>query len=182
MRANEKYSNEYLQEIAVKHKEHFTSVNHWNEYASENGLPHSQTFIMRFGKWNDIKKSLQMVTQSAHRPKVYDKETLLDILEKNKKHYISISKWNTYAAQNKLPYHDVFAKYIGIEELENLLGHPLRIQQDTLKTIMLRFFPDNPPTARMWDQLATRENLPVAHTYIRHFGSWTKAKTEIYSR
>lgn len=107
---------------------------------------------------------------------------MYSILEQHKSNYETIQEWNRYASEHKLPDHEVFERNLGLSNLEEIVGHALTIRKETLKTYMLKYFPSKPPTIKEWTEIANTYKLPVANTFILHFGSWSKMKAEIYSK
>lgn len=179
----ERFSNEDLWNIIKKHKNAFTVVREWNDYARENGLPHAQTIIKRLGNWNSIKNALKINTNNNHRPLKYEVEELLKILQEHKAAYKTMYDWNQYAIQNKLPTHQVFEKYLGIEKLEELIEHPLMLSKELIKNQIKGHFPDGPPTVTEWKVLSeTNKSVVAASTIIRYFNSWSNLKYEVYRR
>ncbi|WP_430788381.1 hypothetical protein VBD025_00820 [Virgibacillus flavescens] len=49
------YTKEELIQIARKNREHFSSMNKWDEYAREHTLPLSTTYSKHFGSWRKAK-------------------------------------------------------------------------------------------------------------------------------
>jgi hypothetical protein len=52
------YSKKELIDIALKHREYFTTVKKWNEHAKEHDLPSSVTYHRHFGSWKKAKFSV----------------------------------------------------------------------------------------------------------------------------
>ncbi|WP_028393966.1 hypothetical protein [Bacillus cihuensis] len=173
-------SDEELLKIAEEHKDKITSVNKWNQYAKENKLPHSQTFILRFGSWNDLKAKLNLETNRQHRPFKYGVEELKSILKEHSKEYTSINHWNQYAIEHKLPTHSVFERHLGLLMLEELTPFRDRVSKENLKDVILMHFPDSPPTMTEWTMVAKDMGLPSTSTITRCFGKWKDMKEYIY--
>lgn len=178
------YSEAELRRIALEHREHFKSVNAWNEYRKEKGLPSASTFINVFGSWNTFKEMLGFTVNNQYRPQLYSDDELLTVLDKYKEHYTSPSKWNAYAQEHSLPTHGVFKQRFGDEVIMERTGSLWR-KRDGEETvdyaaIMREHYPDKAPTAREWTEYARKHKLPTSIVYIRHYGSWNKAKRQIY--
>ncbi|MFP7442628.1 MULTISPECIES: hypothetical protein [Bacillus] len=176
----QRFSDEDLWSIALKHSSSFTSVGEWNTYAKEHGLPHSQTFIQRLGSWNGIKERLNLNVNMQHRPVKYEVDELISILKKHKEAYKSVSAWNQYASKHKLPTHKVFEKYLGIEQLEKMTGLTQSYTLKSLREEILNYFPDRPPTYAEWNELTKNKPIVSSSTIVRHFGSWSNMKARIY--
>lgn len=180
MSRKQKFSDKELWEIASKHKEAFTSVEGWNQYAKENGLPHSQTFIQRFGSWNTIKEKLNLDTNNQHRPVKYQINELNSIIREHKEALTSINSWNQYAQRHNLPSYDVFERHLGAEQIEEITQYKTHLTQNDLKKIILSHFPESPPTVSDWKALSETKRVPSFSTIIRKFGSWKEMKRKVY--
>ena len=176
----EQISDEELLSIAEQHKSHITSVKKWNEYSIANGLPHSQTFISRFGTWNRFKKKLSLDVNNQHRPQTFTDKELIAILKKHKKHYTSIGNWDSYADQHNLPKHALVLDRLGMDRIYKLTGFTSQWTKEQLEELILHHFPDKPPTQNDWNALSSQVNLPSYLTVIRRFGSWNNMKHSVY--
>ena len=182
MSLRSRYSDEELLEIAKKHKDFFTSVGKWNTYAKEHGLPHHQTFIQRFGSWNNIKDLLNFETNEQHRPYKYEVSELLEILNEHKEAYTGIYAWNQYAKEHQLPTHGVFERILGIKKLDSITNYTQSASKEDLKKIILSYFPNKPPTVNEWKSISKANEVPSFTTVIRRFGSWNLMKVYVYYR
>lgn len=180
MKEKRLFSDDELLKIANEHRVHFTSTRKWNEYARKNGLPHHQTFIQRFGSWNDVKEKLGLQTNNQYRPLKYSKTELLKILSEHSKAYTSINAWNMYAKKHQLPTHGVFERQLGINQLEELT--PFNSKEIDLKELILTYFPIHPPTVTEWKDLSKNISVPHYMTIIRKFGSWNLMKNQVYKK
>jgi len=174
------YSSEELIEIARKHQHALTSVNKWGVYSESHDVPHAQTFIAHFGSWNKLKQQLNLDTNSQGRPQTFSETDLLDILREHGEQYTSIRVWNTYAEKHGLPGHHVFAKRMGLKRLSELTKYESLEQVKDYKTLILKYFPERPPTFAEWSKLAEKENVPSAITIVRHYGKWNLMKHVVY--
>ena len=179
-----KFSKDRLLRLAMAHKDSFTSVNAWNAYSKENGLPGAGTYVNVFGSWNAAKKELGLSTNKQFRPQLYTDEELYLVLEQHKDHYTSPSHWNTYAKKNNLPTHGVFSKRLGDDVVMQRTGQIWRKREGDnsidYAAIMREHYPEKPPTVREWADYARTHKLPTSIVYIRKYGSWNKAKRKIY--
>lgn len=176
----QRYTDDELIELAKKHHEYLTSVGKWNEYARKRNLPHSSTFIQRFGGWNILKERLELETNEQHRPQKYSTEELISILSEHKNAYTNIFSWNQYAMKHKLPTHWVFERHLGIEKIQQITGMKLRYTKENLKELIRQQFPEKPPSVNQWNERIKQINLPSAATIIRKFGSWKQMKYYVY--
>lgn len=178
------FTTDELLEIARKHQNALTSVNKWNVYSEANGVPHSQTFISHFGSWNKLKEQLNLNTKTQGRPQTFKDTDLLNILKEYGQHYTSVRGWNAYAKEHGLPGHHVFAKRMGLEQVSQLTKY----KDDTVwnpkdyKAIILKYFPETPPTFAEWADLAKRVKVPSTLTLVRHYGKWNLMKHEVYHK
>lgn len=176
------FSDEELWELVTKNKEFLTSVGEWNQYAKTNKLPHSQTLIKRLGKWNEIKRRLNIERNEQHRPIKYSKEELIELLKQHKNAFKNIYEWNQYAKRNKLPDYNIFRRYLGDKMIMELTGYSFgNYTKDQIKEIILHYFPFSAPTVGEWQAVGREENIPSASTIIRVFGSWNEMKKQVYS-
>lgn len=177
------YSDEELWGILKKHKDAITSVAAWNRYAKKHKLPHSQTFINRFGSWNEIKKKLNLNINQQHRPSKYSKEELYEILRKHNNAYKNIYQWNQYAKKHKLPSHDVFVRHLGLKELESIVGVSFSgYSIENIAKQIREHFPHKPPTVDEWKRLSRTKKLVSESTIISKFGSWNNMKSYVYMK
>ncbi len=172
--------NEYL-EMITPHKEHLTSIGHWNEYRKNKDLPHAQTLIKCFGSWNSLKEILSLEQNNQSRPMKYTDEDLINLLQKYKHKYTSATEWDLFAEEQNIPKHYLFLDRLGAEELQKYTGIVSRWTDDSIRAVILQYFPDRPPTTREWLLLSETEKVPSKMTIIRHFGSWNAMK-EIYNK
>lgn len=180
MSRKQKFTDEELWELATKHKQAMTSVSEWNRYAKTQGLPHSQTMIQRFGSWNEIKEKLELEVNHQYRPQKYDRDELLAILKEHKTAYTNIYAWNQYAIKHKLPTHQVFEKYLGLETLELLTELKPVLSKESVKRQIKEYFPERPPTVMQWLNLSKQSSVVSTSTIIRYFGSWNNMKAHVY--
>lgn len=173
------FDRESLLELLQQHKDHMTSMSHWNAYSKEKGLPHSQTIIKYFETWNQAKASLSLEQLGQSRPTQYSEEELLVYLEKYKDKFTTIYEWNEFASQNQLPSYYTFTRHLGTDIVEGKTG-TLVWDKAKLKKLILKYFPDKPPTVTKWMSIAKEQDLPSHMTIVRHFKSWSIMKYEVY--
>lgn len=176
----EQISDDELLSIARQHKEQLKSVKHWNEYRKGKGLPHSQTFISRFGTWNAFKEQLSLEINEQNRPQIFSDEELMDILKKYKNQYIGIKEWDQFAERHGFPTHALFLQRLGMDKVYELTGYTSQWTTEQLKQLILMHFPNTPPTQSDWNSLSSKVRLPSYLTVIRRFGSWNNMKHAVY--
>ena len=179
----EQISDEELLAIAKQHKKHITSVTKWNDYRKTQktkGLPHSQTFISRFGSWNAFKEMLSLDINNQSRPQTFTDVELIDILNEHKDHYTGITEWDNFADQNGLPKHALLLDRLGMDQVYDLTGFTSQWSKEQLERLILMHFPDKPPTQRECNDLSDQVNLPSYLTVIRRFGSCNSMKHSVY--
>lgn len=174
------YTTAELIEIARKHQHALTSVNKWNVYSETHDVPHAQTFIGHFGTWNNLKQQLNLNTNSQGRPQTFVETELVSILKEHGDHYTTIRNWNAFAEEHGLPGHHVFAKRIGLERLSQMTKYEGVSDAKDYKPMILKYFPNEPPTYNEWAELASKEKVPSATTLVRHYGKWNVMKHEVY--
>lgn len=173
-----KYDKKTLLWIGNQHKEHFTTMTHWNEYAKENKLPSSQAYISRFGSWDKTKKELNLKPSNIG----YTKEEIVDVIKEHRTKFTSAFKWNQYAKENKLPYYHTITEYFDwrtVKKMAKVKTH--NYTKDELLEIAMKhreYF----TSMTTWNNYAREANLPSAMGYVRAFGSWKRSKHEIEIR
>lgn len=177
-----RYTDEELLELARGHKQYITSTGAWEKYRkdSKQQLPHSQTFVSRFGSWNGFKEKLSLAVNEQNRPVKYTDEYLYDTLTRYGKQYTSVNDWNRFAEANDLPSHRVFILRLGEDVLYEKVGFVSEWTTEKLKKLIRNHFPDAPPTRRAWDSLQLSTMKPSYQTIVRRFGSWQQMKYYVY--
>jgi len=173
------YDKESLLALLQEHKEHITSMNAWNIYCKEKGLPHSQTIIKHFGSWNLAKSALSLEQLEQNRPVRYKESELIDLLEQHKDKFSTINDWNAYASKNQLPTYYTFVSHLGkdlVEQKTSLVSW----DKNKLSQLILKYYPDSPPTVNSWRTMEKQYGLPSHMTIVRHFQSWSLMKSEVY--
>lgn len=162
------------------HEEHLTTISSWNNYCKSTGLPHSQTLISHFGSWNNLKHLLGLEVNKQSRPKKYSDEYLYNILRKYKNHYTSAKNWDDFSVKNNLPSHKIIMDRIGPYNAYKKTGVIPSWTEEIIREVILKEFPEIPPTVSEWNQLKSEDPLPSSRTIIRRFESWEKMKRELY--
>lgn len=172
-----------LIQLLKPHVGQMTSVRNWNEFSKAEGIPHSQTLIQHFGSWNAVKEVFGVEAQGQHRPSVYSAEDVRTILKTHGHALQSASKWNKYANDNGLPNYQLLFTKLDDEEISELTGYRKRTKwtKENLGEVILRHFPDAPPSSLEWQMTASaNKGLPAFSTIINKFGSWSAMKRQLY--
>ncbi len=163
-----------LLKIAETHKQAFTSVRKWNEYAKEHNLPSSRQFIHAFESWKNARKAVGIKSSSIKYEGKYTKKELKEIINKHSKEFSSKENWYVYAKENGLPTYETFVKYFeNWNEVQKLAGFiPNKLSNDDLIKIAKKH-KESFISKNKWNEYAKEHNLPSAITYIRRFDSWS---------
>ena len=149
----------------------------WSEYAKERNLPSAQILIRAFGSWNDIKQWADQNTKIDRRPRYNNKE-IKDILKKHKERFTSQVEWNAYAKEQQLPYYAYIVKQLTSIELYEITGYVQVVDRSILQKVA-KDHKEHLTSTRKWDAFARNHHLPSSFAFIRTFGSWSKAKSEV---
>lgn len=185
MENEDKVSKEELKryiEMLKPHRESLTSAREWNAYSKENGLPHSQTLIGKFGSWNSVKVAAGVSQVNAgHRPVKYDKAKVKEVLKEHGKHLTSKLAWDKYANEQKLPHYTIIFERLTDEEVFELTNYRRTYTKEIISQTVKKYYPATPPTFREWQELAKKEDgIPSASLIIVRFGSWKKMINDVY--
>lgn len=168
------------------YKNLISTAKDWDQIAKkENHLPLSHTIIHYFGKWDHLKKELNIDNDEAKL------EKQARYLEVAKKHINEFSKsaenWKEYAQINNLPSTNTYISNFGSWANAQLLAG---VDQKKMKSNVKRY--DKEFLIKVakenlsyfihtseWDKFTTAHNLPNQYVYILAFGSMTKAKRAI---
>lgn len=105
-----------MTELLCKHKDHFTTVLIWDEYAEKEELPSSRTIINHFGSWKQAQETIGVRTTPRHIPKSYNKEGIIELLKNHPNSYVNQLQWNEYAKLNSLPSYKTIRKHLTFDE------------------------------------------------------------------
>jgi hypothetical protein len=188
MAFSQSFTVERLKEIAVSHKERFTKMNTWDEFATKNNIPSAKVFIHTFGTWNKAKREILGEDVKLNRDVPYDGEKLTSIAVKYKSAFTSVNVWNEFAKEKDLPSSKVYEKFYGSwnkakQSIFNPSSSRVHKKPESLSIAQLceiavnnhKYF----STKKNWDLHAMKNKLPRAETFANRFGSWKKAKLEI---
>ena len=174
------FDKETILRLLKEHKEYMTSMNAWNIYSKEYGLPHSQTIIKHFGSWNSAKSALSLEQLKKNLPFRYTEQELLQLYEQHKDKFTSITNWNDYASKNQLPTYYTFVSHLG-KDLVEQNSTSVTWDKEKLTQLILTYYPEEPPTVSNWRTMEKKYDLPSHMTIVRHFQSWSLMKSEVYS-
>ncbi|MCM3789910.1 hypothetical protein M3221_16080 [Domibacillus indicus] len=183
------YTKDDLQAIAKKHARYFNSVVEWNEFAAEMELPKARTFIYTYGTWNRAKKEIFLEASHIHysgKAACDRKKELVDIAIQHAEHFEKIKDWNKHAEEMSLPYSRCYIYLFGSwnKAKEAIFGHQKKKNGVLVEKKQLiqsaRTHIDAFTDIQSWNQYAEERDLPKAHHYIHHFGSWNEAKLAIF--
>lgn len=169
-------------EMLKPHKEFITSAREWNAYRKENGLPHSQTLIGKFGSWNAVKEAVGISKLNAgHRPIKYDKAMVEHVLKEHGQHLTSKLAWDRYANEHNLPHYTIIFERLSDEEVFELSKYRRIYTKEIISQTVKNYYPGTPPSYREWQHLAKNEDgVPSASLIIVRYGSWKKMIKEVY--
>lgn len=174
--------NQLLIKKLLEHKRYITTARDWDIYAKEynnsqttkDKLPLSRTLINRFSSWNDLKDVLGINQKNVQH---YDKDFLIEIGKKYKKHFISRRVWDTFAKENSLPSSQAYySQFSSWTEVKNMLGISDKpkvksaFTKEEIKNI-LKSHGENLQSRSQWDIYAKENDLPTYLT-IRKFFTW----------
>jgi hypothetical protein len=181
---NKTYTFSDLEKIAYKHKKYFLRKRIWDRYSKEHELPSSSTFIKAFGSWQKVKEHIGLANEKRKND-LYSKEDIKKTLKKHAKNYINRKQWDEYAKEHKLPTYKTIKKHFEYEEILSIVNKikPTPITKVELIKIALEH-QDHflSSSSRIWDVYATENKLPSSNKYLKVFGSWNKAKSEVSMR
>ncbi|MDE3841032.1 hypothetical protein C0966_17350 (plasmid) [Bacillus methanolicus] len=175
------YTLSQLQEIALKHKEHFLRKATWDEFAKENGLPSGGTYINAFGSWQKAKEQIGLGTEKRKND-IYSKEAIRKILLRHGENFVNRKQWDEYAKEHRLPTYKTIKKHFDYDEILSIINKPKKshfTKQDLIEIALnhkekFLYF-----SMTKWDEYAKKNFLPSSQTYFKTFGSWKKAKAEV---
>lgn len=166
--------NQLLIKKLLEHKKYITTARDWDSYAKEHNLPLSRTLINRFSSWNDLKEVLGINNKNVQH---YDKNFLIEIGQKYKKHFISRRVWDKFAKQNSLPssqaYYSQFNSWTEVKKMLGISEKPKvksAYTKEEIETI-LKTHGGNLQSRTQWDIYAKENDLPTYLT-IRKFFTW----------
>lgn len=178
------YSYNELEQIAIKHKEHFYRKSIWDVYSKKHGLPASATFIKAFGSWIKVKEHIGVNTDKR-KDDLYTKEDIKNILEKHAENFVNRKQWDEYVKEKRLPTYKTIKKHFDYEEILKIVGKkkPAPLTKEELIKIALKHEEQFLGSSMAkWDVYADSYGLPSSYIFFKSFGSWKKAKYEIRIR
>ena len=193
---------EALSSIALKYREHFTTITEWDKFAQENDLPTASAYRFEFGSWNEAKNIIGIKKERKKRTKYQYSITELEMIaEKHGSHMSTLAEWDQYAKKNNLPVGMTFIKNLGSEDQlakwEDIKEKYYRTDPNAPKVSKGKFgeYTDESliaiakehfdyfSTRKKWDdyveQCKDEITLPPAFLYIEHFKTWSKAKNRV---
>lgn len=173
-----RYNNEELILIINRYRDQLISARKWDSFAKRYTLPTSDTLIKNLGKWSNIKEQLEL-PPAAPVKETYTKEQIIEVLKNHGKKYENPRSWNKYANEHSLPIYQTIRKYLSYEEMKPFINSKRNYTKEELSTIAIRYR-EYFTTSKKWDNFAKENDLPTYLTYYRRFGSWRKAKGEIF--
>ncbi|MCM3443618.1 MULTISPECIES: hypothetical protein [Metabacillus] len=174
---------EELIEIAKEHIHALTTVENWNKYAKEKKLPNGYTYISHFGSWNAFKEKLNLSPSTPYPSKLEKKKEIISILKEHGAKYEDRTSWDKYANEEDLPTYKTIRNYLTFEEIKEIV--PKEIKYNYSKTELIKIakkHSDYFTSMGKWNEYAKENQLPNSATYHRKFGSWKKAKVEVYNQ
>lgn len=170
-----------LIEIASKHLDMFTTIENWNKYAKENDLPNGYTYIAYFSSWNSVKDKLNLPPSSPYPSIDEKKEEMISVLKEHGAEYKDRTEWDKYAKQHSLPTYKTLRKYLTLQEVKALIPKEIRYNYSKEELIKIaKSHLEHFSSMGKWNKHAVEHGLPNAATYHRKFGSWKKAKIEVF--
>jgi len=169
------YTKSELIDLAKANSQHFTTIKDWDIYSKKKALPTSHYFISNFGSWSNVKNILNI--NPSKRKSKYNKEVIKKLILENRDFLDSRTKWDQFSKENKLPPYITLKKYFSWQEIKKMAGRPLKYnysEQDLQR--IAREHISHFTSMNKWDDYAKKNNLPLAITYSRRFGSWRMAK------
>lgn len=181
--SKQRYDKETLLKIAKEHQQFFTSKRVWDNYATQNGLPKAITYIHIFGSWNTPKELLNIEPTKKKGPRGYTADDIIKVLKEHGQNLKNRKQWDEYAREHNLPTYKTLRKHFTWEEILNMVNKrtPKRLSIKKLLEIGKEHYESFlNSTIHDWNEYAKELNLPSVHTFYRMFGSWKKAKIEVY--
>ncbi|WP_079524119.1 hypothetical protein [Solibacillus isronensis] len=166
------------------HKEHLTTVAHWNTYRKENpqyDLPSAHTLIRHFGTWQNVKSNMGLVTPVTYTDiRQYNETELLGILKPHSSYLAHTrSQWDAYIGESEeiLPTSASLITYFGTwNRLKEQLGlstapdhrPPLYSKEDII-SIVKKYMPIS-LSPRKWENFRKQQDfdLPSAQTINKY--------------
>lgn len=197
------YSKESLTAIAKQHTEPFMSKTRWEEYAKENSLPSSTTFLRQFetGAWSEciykiFKDEPKELIANIRVRKVRSKEELIFIARQHQHFFTNTTTWRKYSVENRLPlvtkYEEEFGSWQGAHEAifgkgtvppppssDEKVMAAMKLKREEKLISIAREHANYFTTQQAWDEYAKPNQLPHSSNYYYHFGSWHKAKQAV---
>lgn len=170
-----------LIEIASKHLDMFTTIERWNKYAKENDIPNGYTYIAYFGSWNAVKDKLNLSYSTPYPSAEEKKEEMISVLKEHGTEYKDRTEWDKYAKEHSLPTYKTIRRYLSLQEVKEIVPKEIKYNysKEELIKIAKRNF-EHFSSMGKWNKYAIEHGLPNAATYHRKFGSWKKAKLEVF--
>ncbi|NRD81009.1 hypothetical protein HPT25_27190 [Bacillus sp. BRMEA1] len=169
--------------IASNHKNHFTTVNNWNNYAREHNLPNAFTYISHFDSWNSAKEKLNLSPTSPYPSKEEKKEEMIAVLKEHGSQYIDRTEWDKYAKTHNLPTYKTIRNYLTFEEVKAIIPKEIKYNYSKQELIQIaRAHFEHFSSMGKWNQYAKENGLPNATTFYRKFGTWKQAKIEVFQK
>lgn len=168
--------------IINPYKEYIHSVDAWSDFRDKHKelkLPHKNTIIKHFGRWNTMKGYL--LEEDVFPLKFsYSKEELLEILKQNKNHIDTAAEWEKYRKNNlhlQLPTSSTITKGFGRwNTMKEELGlptnknQPRRLYTDKdLLQLIDEYYPYM-QSGRTWREFAQANELPSYYTFVQRLG------------
>jgi hypothetical protein len=178
---NQSYSLKELEEIALKHKEKFTTIKEWDTHVKEQSLPSAMTYIKAFESWRKAQSTFGITNEKKRKDK-YSKDEIRTILIEQSQNFTNRKQWDEYAKEHKLPTFKTIKKYYSYDEILELVGKnkTFNLTTDDLAKIAWKhkgeFFS---MSMSEWNTFASDNDLPSSDSFSRHFGSWKKARHDI---
>lgn len=181
---NKTYTFSELEEIAIKHKEHFQRKTLWDQYSKEHRLPASGTYINAFGSWKKVKEHIGLGNEKRKND-LYSKEDIKRILTEHAKNFINRKQWDEYAKEKRLPTYKTLKKHFDYDEILSIVKKEK--QAPLTRNDLLRIALEHKEkflafSMKKWDIYASENHLPLSNTFFKAFGSWQKAKGEVAIR
>lgn len=174
------------------HKEHLTTVAHWNKYRKDNfqyELPSAHTLIRHFGSWQQVKSMMGINTSTTYMDiRQYKESELLDLLRPHSAHLAHTrNQWDAYISESdeNLPTSASLITYFGTwNRLKELLGlstapdhrPPLYSKEDIL-SIVEKYMPIS-LSPRKWEKFRKEQaiELPSSQTINKYLTKEEKEK------
>lgn len=181
-----------MKAILEPHKEHLTTVAHWNTYRKEQinaKLPSAQTLIRHYGSWNKVKEDFGFERTVTYTDiQQMPEEHVLALLQPHKDHLMRTrSQWEKHIVESaeSLPTSASLITYFGTwNRLKELLGlstapehRPPTYSKEDIIQIVKQYLPIS-LSPRKWDAFRKEQhmNLPSSQTISKYL---TKEEKEL---